>query len=207
MILRFLSAPLMEPITLADVQRQTRIDDLSSESVEIDLFIQAVRQRAESVTRRALMTQQWEATLNEFPPMERFPQGRGPLQIPLPPLKSVEAIIYTDPAGVEQTMDPASYRVITDIAPNCQPGFVVPVYGACWPATLDDIGVIRVQFTAGYGNDPGDVPAGIRQWLLLNIASLYENRESATIAAGRLTEVDLSTLADSLLADFRIYGW
>ena len=147
------------------------------------------------------MTQQWELSL------DAFPRYRMPMEIPRPPLVSVGSITYTDTIGNGVTLDPLLYRVISDSAPNGQPGFVIPVYGTTWPQALDDAGSVQVQFTAGYGNDPGDVPAGIRQWCLINCANLYENRESETVANGRLTQVDLSTMADSLLADFRIYGF
>lgn len=41
------------------------------------------------------------------------------------------------------------------------------------------------------------VPQCIKNWLLLNVASMYENRESLTIGTGGV--IELSTLADSLL--------
>lgn len=41
------------------------------------------------------------------------------------------------------------------------------------------------------------VPMCIRQWLLLNVGALYENRESLIVGNGGV--IDLSTLADSLL--------
>lgn len=49
------------------------------------------------------------------------------------------------------------------------------------------------------------VPAGIKQWMLLNVANLVENRESVVITNGRETLIDASaTLADGLIANHRM---
>ena len=40
-------------------------------------------------------------------------------------------------------------------------------------------GLISREWTAGYGADPADVPASIRQWILLQVGHYYEHREAA----------------------------
>lgn len=194
MILKCVKQPETEPITQIDVEGQIRLLDLSDESVTIETFISAIRQRAESETRRALNTQEWWLILDSFP------SGRGKLEIPLPPLQSVDSIVYFDITNVAQTLDPTFYRVVAE----SEPAYVVPVVNQNWPETINDVGVVTVKFTCGYGDNSGDVPAAIRQWMLLNIANLYENRE--TIAIGnRFAMVELNTIADSLLVPYRVY--
>jgi len=205
MRLNLITAPAAEPITISDVEGQSRLGagaiEALGETASVNLFISAIRQRAEAFTRRALITQTWELVL------DNFPLKRGAIEIPLPPLQSVTSVTYVDPNGNEQTFDPALYRVESDVSPTCQPGRVLPIFGQVWPATLRDEGVIRIRFTAGYGDEGNLVPEGIRQWALVNVANLYENRESETVASGRLTQVDLSTFADGLIADFRVFRW
>lgn len=197
MILRQITKPAVEPITLADVEAQCRVGSLSDEALAVERFISAIRQKAEAVTRRALITQVWELVLDGFP--------TGLIRLPLPPLQTVDSIKYLDTAGIEQTLDPAAYRTIFE----AEPGYVLPVYGLSWPSTLNDIATVRIRFTCGYGPTAPDtannVPEAIQQWILLNVANLYENRE--TVVIDRNSLVDLSTMADSLLDDFRIYGW
>jgi hypothetical protein len=77
------------------------------------------------------------------------------------------------------------------------PGRVLPAYGKVWPSTLDYPGSVRVQFVAGYGDTAEDVPQCIRNWILLNIGAMHENREVLTIGPGGV--IDLTTMADSLL--------
>ena len=45
-------------------------------------------------------------------------------------------------------------------------------------------GLITRSGTEGYGTDTTDVPAAIRQWILVHIAHLYEQRQAA--GAGEL---------------------
>ena len=87
------------------------------------------------------------------------------------------------------------YVVDTDSTP----GRVMPAYGKAWPATLDYPGSVRVQFTSGYGDTADDVPQCIKNWMLLNVANLFENRESESVSDSRMSQIDLSTMADSLL--------
>lgn len=205
MILKQAVAPQTEPIDLTMVENQTRIGSLSDESAIIDIYIRSIRQRAEAVTRRALITQSYELVL------DGFPLGRGAITLPLPPLQSIESITYVDPSSATQTLDPLAYRVIAEMSPTCPPGYIIPAYGLSWPVALDDAAVVRIAFTCGYGplteGGSSNVPEGIMHWLLMNVAAAYEGRESQVVASGRLTEIDLTTFADSLLTDYRVRGF
>lgn len=192
-----ITQPGSEPITLSDVEGQCRITDLSAEASTVELMIQAVRERAEQITRRALVSQTWELTLDSFP--------SGAISLPLPPLQTVDSIKYIDTDGVERTMDALSYRVLT----GGEPGALQPVYGTAWPQTLPDLETVKIRFTCGYGPiAPGtslNVPKAILQYMLINVSNLYENRESQGVAMGRSTVFNLdSTLCDGLLESYRI---
>ena len=193
-----ITQPGPEPITLTDVQGQTRIDDLSAEASTIEVMIQAVRERAEQITRRAFVTQQWELTLDCFP--------YGAINLPKPPLQTVDSIKYIDVNGAEQTLDPLAYRVLK----GGEPGAVQPLYGLQWPQTLNDLETVKIRFTCGYGPiAPAtslNVPKAILQWCLLQVANLYENRESQGVATGRSTVFNLdATLCDGLLESYRLH--
>jgi uncharacterized phiE125 gp8 family phage protein len=203
MILNQLIAPVQEPITQTEVENQLRIVDLSAESDAIELFISAVRQQCESVTRRALIYQKWSMTL------DFFPLNRDKIEIPLPPLQTVDSIVYIDGNGDSQTLDSSLYRVVAGQSAKCQPGYVIPVYGAVWPVALNDYAAVTINFSCGYGPiAPAtsiNVPKAIMQWILINVANLYENRETAVIdKTSRLSKVELPTIADGLIDDFRV---
>lgn len=193
-------APELEPVSFAEAEGQIRLD-LADESESIERFITATRELCESRTRRALITQQWELKLDSFP------ASRIPIELPQPPLQKVDSIKYIDAYGVEQTLDPGKYRIVTDSSPTAQPGLVLPVYGEVWPIALNDLGSVSIIFTCGYGpvspSTELNVPASIKQWILLNVANLYEHRETIQVG-NRISVVEISTLADGLLANYRI---
>lgn len=52
----------------------------------------------------------------------------------------------------------------------------------------------------GFGSDPEDVPAGVRQWILMQVAHFYEQRQAAT--AGELKPLPF---IGALLAPYRTW--
>ena len=95
MVLKQITAPLTEPVTIEEVCGQIRIGDLSEEVATVNLFIAAIREQAEAMTRRALITQEWELVL------DGFPGGRIPITLPKAPVQSITSIKYIDVNGVE----------------------------------------------------------------------------------------------------------
>lgn len=183
---------MAEPVSIADVERQLRIDDLSYEQTEVELFITAVRKRAETITKRALV----ETT--EFLVLDTFPII---LELRKPPLNEVTSIKYIDLEGVEQTLDPLAYRVIKDKSEPAMLSYIIPAYGTNWPTPRQDKAVITVEYTCGY--TPVTCPEPIKQWILINVANLYENRESVVTSKNSLLDLN-KTLADPLLDGYRI---
>ena len=163
--LQLLVAPTTQPVPLEVAKEHLRIapDDTSLDT-EVGRLIRSATARAEKITQRALAVQSWRLILDKFP--------RGPILIPLPPLKSVEAITYTDASGAEQVLDESAYVV----NPFELIGQVTPAMGKCWPVTAQQAMSLRVDFTAGYDVVPEDIVSAI----LLLIGHFDQNREAAT---------------------------
>lgn len=165
-MLTLLSPPASEPLDLATVKLHRRIDaDISSDDALLTSLIVSSRQQAEHRTGRALVTQQWRLGLDTFP--------ADSLELPLPPLQSVQSVTYLDINGTRQTLADTEYEVITDELV----GRLVPAYGKDWPACRAHPGSVQVTFTCGYG-DASAVPGSIKSWMLLAIGAWYENREA-----------------------------
>lgn len=174
MALRLITAPTVEPLTLAEAKAHLRVDHTDDDSL-IAIYLAAARADCEEWTARAFVTQTWELVLDEFPDDE--------IQIPRPPLQSVESIKYDDGDGVEQTLATTEYTVDT----TSQPGWVVPVTTG-WPtSTFEGINSVRIRFVAGYLNadSPNDltanIPSSIKAAILLQLGRLYENREDVVV--------------------------
>lgn len=195
MSLKLVTGPSEEPITVAAAKLDMRVDDDFTDHDDlIGGLIAAGRQYAETVTRRALVTQTWRLTADRFPsPMagrlteywlgqqwglagmggvSQFPPtdrtGYGFL-LPLSPLATVGSIQYTDPGGSPQTLDPAAYKVDTD----SEPPRILPAFGYAWPTTRQEVNAVRVTFTAGYGAGTA-VPEGIRRAVVMWVKAHYE---------------------------------
>lgn len=186
------------------------------------ILIGAARAHAETITRRALVTQSWKLALDEFPkPGMNISSANwygpqwgtmpGPLSVarvdgrtgfeivlPLPPLQTVDSIKYYDATtGLLTTLDPSQY-IVDNVS---EPARITPAPNTTWPATQNRINAVEVTFTCGYGAAAA-VPQGIKNWLLLRIGSLYENRqEVAVMQRGKLEPLPF---VDGLLDPFRV---
>ena len=217
------SQPSTEPITLAQAKAHLRQDGTDDDALITNLII-AARTHAETVCRRAFVTQTWKLVLDLFPtPAMNIssanwygPQwgiGPGPLSVtapagqtgyeiylPLPSLQTVGSINYIDQNGVQQTLDPTLYKVGT----VSEPGRLTPAYAQTWPATRNEASAVEITYTCGYGAAAA-VPAGIQSWMLLRLGALYENREEVLVGT-RLVVADL-TFVDRLLDPYRVLSF
>lgn len=185
--------PASEPVSVADVREFLRIDDDDdSQDGTIAILIAAARKYAEGYTGRSLITQTWKGVADGFPGAPAPAIGRGVYQAsPYPrswegavielrhaPVSAVTSISYVDSAGVPQTLDPAAYAFDPSEPPR-----LAPAFGQSWPAARSQLASVQITFTAGYSGDGNAIPATVRNWILVRIATAYENREEASIVA------------------------
>ncbi len=160
--------PAVEPVLLGEAKTHLRVD-AGDEDGLIDSKIRAARIHCEGIHGRAYIKRSYRLELDAFPP--------SIIYLPKPPTLEVASIKYDDAEGTEQTLDPSSYEVDT----AREPARVRPVSGYSWPATYDNFGAVRIEFTAGYGEDPTEVPEDVRAAIFLALGDLYENRESIVL--------------------------
>lgn len=132
---------------------------------------------------------------------DRFPCGA--IQIPLPPLISIDSVFYVDEDGASQTFASGSY----DVDDVSEPGWLVLGEDASWPDLMNTIGAVRVRFTAGYAFGSGDettVPMPIRHAILMMVADLFEHRES--VFEGAISAIPIPSGVKALLAPFRHFA-
>lgn len=175
-----------EPVSLAEAKAHLRLITADDDAL-INALIKAVRNLAEHETNRSLITQTWEKTLDEFP---------DAVVLHYPPILSILSVGFSDSYGVVQALSAGSYKA--DL--KSEPGYLIPAFGLTWPSTRNDINSVTVTYLAGYGT-AADVPQAIKQWMLLMVGHLYENREA--VSAG----VQMSALPyiDGLLDPYRVY--
>ena len=183
------TAPVGPPVGLAEVKATLRLDD--DQVLEDALVAGLIRSAAaacEAFTGRALITQTWTlhrdawpGESRESPLREGWREGSSSpptpryLELPKPPLQSIVHVKTFDDADAETTWPAANYFADT----ASLPGRLVARVGQVFPAPTRAANGIELQFVAGYGSDPSDLPESLRQGILQMIAHLFENRGEA----------------------------
>ncbi|MCX7900045.1 MAG: hypothetical protein N2444_08195 [Methylocystis sp.] len=161
-----ISAPAIEPVSLADAKAWLR-EDGADEDQLIQTLIVAARMTLEAFTRRFFITQGWRVTLDEWPGSV----GRDlTLVIPFAPFQGVSAVRWFDAANVAHVVAPSLYR-----APVSVEGGRI-VFASAPPAPGRAKDGIEIDFTIGYGALATDVPEPLRRAILVLGAFWRENR-------------------------------
>lgn len=160
-----LEGPAVEPLTLAEARAHLRLDGDEEDAV-VSACIVAARQACESYTGLSLISQSWQLYLDRWP--------RGAVLLPRPPVQEVLEVAVMDAEGGRETLDPERY--VVDRAAG-RPARLVRRGGLSWPRPGRPIGGIEITYRAGYGDSWNDVPAALRQGMLLAVAHFFERRE------------------------------
>ena len=206
---RVLTAPAYEPVTRAEAKRWCRIDDdITTHDAVIDLLIGAMRELAEDITGRALVLRTLELRLDDFP---SDPSDVAFIELPYPPLQSVQYIQYTDAAGDDQTIEGEDLAAGWKVDTGSTPGRIQPASGESWPGSDGSIGNVRIGYTAGYAvvGSPGDetahqagIPKRVKQWMEAKISTSNEYREM--VITGTIVQELPRDFVDGLLDGLRV---
>jgi uncharacterized phiE125 gp8 family phage protein len=129
--------PAPSAVTSAQVKGLLRIDHDLDDALIAARIAEAV-QELDGWNGRlgfCIAPQTWELQLDAFRP--------GAIRLPLGPVSSVVSVIYADPTGTEQTLDPSAWTLDAQGVG----GWIVPVDG--WPQTMATINAVRVRWVAG----------------------------------------------------------
>jgi uncharacterized phiE125 gp8 family phage protein len=163
--------PAVEPVTLAEAKAHLRVDSTAEDTLVASLIITS-RLHVEAAVGLALITQSWSYFLDGWPP--------GPaLKLPLRPVQTIDAVRLYDESAVVTTVPPETYLLDGSNAP----ARLVRQGATVWPAPGRVANGIEIAFTAGYGDTAADVPAPVRQAILLLLAHWYEHRTPFEVGA------------------------
>lgn len=162
--------PETEPVTLDDAKAHLRITH-DADDEAIAALIKTARQICEEYTGLALITRDCRLYLDQWP--------KHTLSLPKPPLVHVAAINVYDANGVATVFSAAAYAVDT----VGRPGRIEMTGTPPWPG--QPLSGIEIEFSAGFGDTPDDVPGDLREGIKRLVAHLYMNRGDAPEAAVR----------------------
>jgi uncharacterized phiE125 gp8 family phage protein len=187
--------PASEPISRQEAKVHLRLETaFVDDDLLVDALITAARQYAEQETNRSLITQTWKYTMDALPGSLGYASPGYGQEFSIP---GNAILLVKGPHQSISSMPSTDY--IADLSgPAAR---VTPVFGKIWPIAQFQIASAAVTFVAGYGGAAA-VPNGIKQWMLLRIGAMYENREEIVVGRG-ITANPLS-IAEGLLDPFRV---
>jgi len=183
------SEPSCKPVTIAEAKRQLRVDTSADDSV-IERLIRTARKTVERRANVSLITQTRKVYFDEWHEV---------LQLPYGPVQSVSSIEYVDTDGTTETVDSSTYRVdLTSRVPR-----ITEAYGEVWPTKRSVTNSAWVTYTAGWGDNPDDVPEEARAAVFALVTHWYEYRQPV-MTEGVPRDVPMSI--DSQIAGLRVHG-
>lgn len=160
------------------VKQHLRLDtDDSNEDELLEHLINASTERCEHHLGRSLITKTYQTIADHSDKIKLIPN-----------LIAIVSVIVTNDDDSTTTLTGSDYLLNENsLVPEIMPMVLVEQS-------------IAISYTAGYGN-AANVPYAIKQWVLVDIATLYENRE-AVMSYG-VNSVPYA-FVDGLLDPFRV---
>jgi uncharacterized phiE125 gp8 family phage protein len=156
---------MAEPISVPDAKRHLRVDAATDDAI-IGGYIASAREWVEDETGLFLTQRQVTEPIGAF---------RSNLRLRAWPIAADQPVTigYRDAEGSDQTITTATLKNAT------RPGILYPALGSRWPSSAS---AISVTLTAGYPN-ADDVPASLKQAMLVMLTAFYEDREGGEMFA------------------------
>jgi len=189
-----ITAPAVEPVTLAEQKAHSRVEYADDDAMIAGL-IKSARECVEAVTNRRLITQRWRVYFDALP-------RDGAISLPFAPVSAVEFVRFWDATGVGTVLPATAYYADT----LGEPARVLPKGGWQLPAAgFRAANGVEVGCGCGYGAAVTNVPEPLRQAVRFLAAHWYENRTPVGDAANiRFEELPMGVRY--LLAPYRLWG-
>ena len=203
--LKLITGPAIEPISRIEAREHLRLDD-DVDDRQIRIYIQAARNWAENYTGRAFINRTMAMYLDGFnavddPLWEGMRTGPSVInyanfiELTLNPVSSVTSINYYADDDTEYTWATSNYY--SDII--SEPARIVLRDGGALPTDLRAANGIKINFVAGYGANPTDVPEAIKVAMLQFMSFVYEHRGDYE------GSIEAPKVVRSLLDPYKIY--
>ncbi|MFA5703778.1 MAG: phage head-tail connector protein [Advenella sp.] len=165
--------PGLPGASVEELRELLRLEDDSGEytvDTYLDGLLLTATEYASRYLNRSLITTEWtrqfDLAMQTGLHLE-YKRERG-LYLPFGPVDSVDRVYWISTDGTENTIESTAYYI--DLL-----GDPARVYLRQWVAGRE-IAMLRIEYTAGYGESYAEVPRLIQQGILQHAAYLYEHR-------------------------------
>jgi uncharacterized phiE125 gp8 family phage protein len=162
MVMTRLTAPAVEPVTLAEAKAHLRVTS-SSEDAVIANLIASAREEVEAATGIALITQDWRLYLDAWPDC-------GVVRLPKHPVQEVTSVTVYNAQGTPSSSTPSA----ANLDRASRPARFARPDAAQLPGKA--MNGIEIDFRAGFGATGVDVPDGLKRAILLLVSFWFEHR-------------------------------
>lgn len=165
-----------EPVSLDEAKAHLRLDT-DDDDAYLAGCISAARIWVEGQTKRAILPQTWDYTIDGGWP---YQDGFHRIVLPLNPVKSIAgtspevfSITYVDENGATQTLAQSQYTLVS----RTHGSYIKPAYGITWPSVRDVPNAVTVRFVAG---DADNIPQELHRAIMILACQYYEYRETGS---------------------------
>lgn len=159
-------APASEPVTVDEAKAWCKVDGTDEDAIFTRL-IKVSRIMCESYAGLSFITQTRVVKLDRFTCRDVI--------LPYGPVTAVTEFAYKDGNGDAQTVAADTYTLDT------QSGLAKVRVTDTWPDTDRTLNNVEITYTAGY--DDEEVPEIAKQAILMQVATMYENRQDEVIGS------------------------
>ncbi len=152
----------------------------ASQDDAINHWIQTARARVERDTGRALLSQTWLERRDVWWGEGRLSAFGTRFRVLKPPLIALEAVTVYGLDDAPSEIDPAAFFVDT----LSDPGRLVLRPGTGWPLPGRAAAGIEIRFRCGYGDQPENVPAPLREAILQLSVHLADTHGASSVPPG-----------------------
>ncbi len=174
-----ITAPALEPITLAEAKAWLKQDSADDDAL-IGALIVAARTSIERATRLQFISQTWRIYASAWHFTGQSGWQGWQVDLPLAPVTSVISVTTFDQFDVPNVLSQAGYRLTHSLN---RPRLVFQ-YLPDAPGRMSE--GIAIDVVAGFGPQATDVPEPLRQAIRLLTAHLYANRGDDALAAASM---------------------
>ena len=169
------TAPIFEPVTLAQLKRNLHIDDQEDGDTAQDTYLQEILDSTIDGVQEDIGRQLARATYTMY--LDNLPAADTDLNITLGPVNAITSVKYYNSSNVLTTMAPADYQ-LDNIEMTGRLRFF-NTYGV-YP---DRINSVEIEFTNGYTNAAA-IPKDLVDAILLLATERYLNPENQILNFG-----------------------
>jgi len=164
-VLTVIQQPTWEPVSLELAKEHLRITHSDEDLLINTVYLRAARAYAETCLRMTLPETRLRENLDGFPDADF-------IRLQLPPIQSVDAILYMNTSNEWETWDEDEYVV------NLDNHRIMPV--TAWPTISSTVPIVRITYTAGY-QSAADIPENYKLAILQFLSHAYNNREAVIV--------------------------